>query len=106
MRRLNSLINSKITFEFENKKIECNEGETVAIALLVANQITFRISEKNGSARGPYCMMGGCFECLVKIDGWPNRQACMTLAKNGMKVQRQVGPPDLNSTDDAKSNAS
>jgi len=29
------------------------------------------------SERGPYCMMGICFDCLAEIDGMPNRQSCM-----------------------------
>ena len=103
MRHLNPPKTEKIQFEFENKKIDCNEGETVALALLVANEIIFRISPQSSSSRGPYCMMGGCFECLVEIDGWPNRQACMILARNGMKVQRQIGPISLSSSNDSVS---
>jgi len=34
-------------------------------------------------------MMGACFDCLVEIDGVPNRQACMTPARDGMRVKRQ-----------------
>ncbi len=44
-----------------------------------------------GSARGPYCMMGVCFDCLVEIDGEGNRQACMIEARDGMVVKRQMG---------------
>jgi NADH dehydrogenase/NADH:ubiquinone oxidoreductase subunit G len=36
-------------------------------------------------------MMGICFECLVEIDGVPNRQACMVAAEPGMVVRRQDG---------------
>jgi predicted molibdopterin-dependent oxidoreductase YjgC len=36
-------------------------------------------------------MMGVCFECLVEIDGVPNRQACMVVAEAGMVVRCQVG---------------
>jgi len=31
-------------------------------------------------------MSGACFECLVDIDGTPNRQACMTPVAAGMSV--------------------
>lgn len=34
-------------------------------------------------------MMGTCFECLVEIDGEPNRQACLTLVREGMDIKRQ-----------------
>jgi NADH dehydrogenase/NADH:ubiquinone oxidoreductase subunit G len=36
-------------------------------------------------------MMGACFECLVEIDGEPNRQACMTPVTEGMKVRPMKG---------------
>jgi predicted molibdopterin-dependent oxidoreductase YjgC len=36
-------------------------------------------------------MIGHCFECLVEIDGVGNRQACLTLVREGMRVRRQNG---------------
>ena len=45
--------------------------------------------------RAPYCMIGVCFDCLMKIDGEPNRQACLVTVKEGMKIERQVGVPEL-----------
>ena len=37
--------------------------------------------------------MGACFECLVEIDGQPNRQACMTRVAPGMQIATQRGAP-------------
>ena len=42
-----------------------------------------------GERRAPFCMMGTCFECLVEIDGQPNRQACLTIVREGMDIKRQ-----------------
>ena len=36
---------------------------------------------------GVLCGMGVCYECLVTVDGAPNRQACMTRVRAGMKVE-------------------
>lgn len=36
-------------------------------------------------------MMGVCFECLVCIDGEPNRQACMVTLREGMHIETQDG---------------
>ena len=36
-------------------------------------------------------MMGVCFDCLLVIDGQPNRQACQIVVGAGMKVRRQKG---------------
>jgi NADH dehydrogenase/NADH:ubiquinone oxidoreductase subunit G len=35
--------------------------------------------------------MGVCFDCLVKIDGDANRQACMTTVRDGMRIETQRG---------------
>jgi sarcosine oxidase subunit alpha len=31
--------------------------------------------------------MGICFECLVAIDGVGNRQACMVVVRDGMRIE-------------------
>jgi predicted molibdopterin-dependent oxidoreductase YjgC len=71
-------------------------GDTVAVALLVAGNAIFRTTPISGAPRGPYCMMGACFECLVGIDGRANQQACMIEVAQGMRVNTQRGamPPD------------
>ncbi|MDW6023217.1 (2Fe-2S)-binding protein [Mesorhizobium sp. BAC0120] len=38
--------------------------------------------------RGLYCGMGVCFECLVMVDGRPER-ACITPVREGMAVEVQ-----------------
>ncbi|MDR2451729.1 MAG: (2Fe-2S)-binding protein [Candidatus Accumulibacter sp.] len=48
-----------------------------------------------GQPRGPFCLSGVCFECLVEIDGIPNRQACLTPVAPGMKVALGVPPEAL-----------
>jgi predicted molibdopterin-dependent oxidoreductase YjgC len=40
-------------------------------------------------------MMGVCFDCLIEIDGVPNRQACLTAAVDGMVIRRQRGARQL-----------
>ena len=80
-----------IIFYFEDKLFTAVDGDNVAAALLRVGKIQFRTDEKN-NARGPYCMMGVCFECLVEIDGRSNQQACQTMLLNGMHVRRQVAP--------------
>ena len=71
--------------------VELRRGETVAAALFLAGFTVGRTTPVTGSPRGPYCMMGVCFDCLVEIDGEGNRQACMIEARDGMVVKRQMG---------------
>ena len=90
MRRVEKKTGKTITFYFEDKKIKCYEDDTIASALLASGEIIFRHSSVNATGRGPYCMMGICYECLLKINGFPNQQACMTKVKAGMRVTKQI----------------
>ncbi|MEF2074713.1 (2Fe-2S)-binding protein [Consotaella aegiceratis] len=86
---------ARLSFSFEGQTIDAAEGDSVAAALLAADERIFRTTPVSDSERGPFCMMGVCFDCLVEIDGVPNRQACMTLVEPGMKVRRQRGASEV-----------
>lgn len=72
--------------------MQAPEGMNLAAALLSNGEATFRESPVTGAPRGPFCLMGACFECLVEIDGKPNRQACMVDVAENMDVRRQRRP--------------
>ena len=84
-------ITDPVEFEFEGETITASTGETLAAALLAAGIVALRETAADGEARGPWCMIGNCFECLVEIDGEPNRQACLVEVRAGMSVRRQRG---------------
>lgn len=67
-------------------------GDSVAATLIGAGHADCRTTPVSGSARGPYCLMGVCFDCLVEIDGRPNQQGCMIEVHAGMQIVRQQGP--------------
>ena len=67
-------------------------GDTLAAALLAAGRLATRRTPVSGAPRGPYCMMGTCFECQVQIDG-ATVQACMTPVSEGMSVRTIQGLP-------------
>ena len=90
-RRLHDLDKRSVTIDFEGEILKVGEHETVAAALLAAGSDYSRTTPVSRSPRLPFCMMGVCFECLVEIDGVPNRQACMEAVRSGMKVRRQDG---------------
>ena len=94
-RRISKPKTDPITLDFEGQSIYAQPGETVAAALLAAGIVEFRTTPEKGNERGPFCMMGTCFECLVVIDGQPNRQACQVLVEPGMKVRRQRGAVEV-----------
>jgi len=82
----------RIVFQYEGRPVEAQEGDTVATALLAAGAGATRSTAASGSPRDAYCMMGVCFECLVEVDGVPNRQGCLVAVADGMRVRRQQGP--------------
>jgi len=78
-----------VSIIFEVKNLDVEIGQTVASAILVGGNMVFRSSVVSGQPRGPYCMMGVCFECLIEIDGIPNQRACMIPVREAMKIKRQ-----------------
>lgn len=90
-RRLPDPATAILTFDFEGTAFEAREGDSVAAALLAHGVLVFRTTPVSGSPRGPWCLIGECHECLVEIDGEPNRQACMVEVRAGMRVRRQHG---------------
>lgn len=94
-RRLPDLAGEKITFVVDGVSVVARSGDTVAAALLAAGFDEFRSMPASRTQRGPYCMMGVCFDCLVTIDGVGNRQSCLVPVTQGMRVERQNGARDI-----------
>ena len=78
----------EIMFEFDNRPVKAQDGQTIAEALL-SNGITTLRKTRNGAERGVYCAMGVCYECRAIVDGTPNTRTCMTAVTQGCKVQTQ-----------------
>jgi len=76
---------------FDGQPVVARPGDTVAAALIAAGIHAWREAPRTGALRGPFCMMGACYDCMVVIDGQPNRQACMTAVADGMVVTLQKG---------------
>lgn len=80
-----------VNLHFDGRTIQAPVGCSVAAALLANGVTTFRTTPLSGAPRAPYCMMGACFDCLVEIDGQPNRQSCLVAVTEGMQVSTQAG---------------
>jgi NADH dehydrogenase/NADH:ubiquinone oxidoreductase subunit G len=63
------------------------QGANLAAALLAAGVPVFRDTPISGAPRGPFCMMGACFDCLIEIEG-TTRQACMIEVTDGLEITR------------------
>ena len=83
------------TFTFQGREITARKGETVAAAL--HNRGVFELSRSGdkGRGRGLFCSIGKCSSCLMKVDGVPNVRTCITMAREGMEVEKQDGFPKI-----------
>lgn len=93
--RLPDLAGAPVEFMLDGESRTARAGDSVAAALLAAGRLACRSTPASGAPRGPYCLMGVCFECLVTIDGRANQQGCMIAIAPGMRVETQRGPRAL-----------
>ena len=88
-----------LTIWFEGQPLPAAEGESIAAAMLAAGIHVTRSTAISGAPRGPYCMMGACFDCLAVVDGRAGVQTCMTPVRDGMQVARQHGARTIGGTE-------
>lgn len=86
------------SLDFDGAAVPAHPGDTVASALIAAGELMTSRSPKYRRPRGAYCLLGDCGTCLVRIDGEPNVRACLTPARDGMRVASQNSYGDLDPT--------
>lgn len=79
-----------ISLTMNGKTVSAHVGETIATVLLAEGITTFNLT-RSGKPRGPYCNMGTCFECQVKVASagskiWRWVRACMQPVEAGMLI--------------------
>ena len=74
-----------ITIFINEKPTKAMSGETAAAVLLREN-IHAVHTAPNGEPRGPYCMMGVCFDCMIILENGQSEQACQIDATEGLKI--------------------
>ena len=77
---------TKVFITVNGIRTEAFSGETIHAALLAAGFVKLRVSKSSAGERGAFCGMGVCYECLVTVNGRPNRRACMTIVREGMEI--------------------
>ena len=90
-----------LEFTFDGRRMVARDGDSLAVALSANGVEAFRETPVSGAKRGPYCLMGVCFDCLVLVDGVGNRQACLTSVRQGMVVETQHGARNVDSLEKA-----
>jgi sarcosine oxidase subunit alpha len=84
-----------IEFEFDGKKVDALEGDTIGSALHASGRKVLSRSFKYHRPRGLMCCAGQCPNCLVDVDGWPGVRACTEPVMPGMKVAHMNASPSL-----------
>jgi predicted molibdopterin-dependent oxidoreductase YjgC len=87
-----------VRIEVDGKPIDAFEGEPVAAALMAAGKTIFRYTRKRREARGVFCAIGQCTDCMMTVDGVPDVRTCITAVRDGMKIQTQFGSGEFGST--------
>jgi len=82
-----------VVIEYNGRRINGFEGDTIASAMLAAGVDVFSRSFKYHRRRGLLCCEGHCPNCMMNVDGSPNVRACMEPARNGMQVTHQNAWP-------------
>ena len=61
-------------------------GENLAAVLMAGGVLALRWSPRLKGARGVFCLMGVCQECLVRVNG-TLLQACLVRVKDGLTIE-------------------
>lgn len=90
-RKLHEPDRGAVRIDIDGVPAVAEPGESVAAVLLRQAETWSRLTPVTRSKRGPYCMMGVCFDCLAEVDGVASIQTCLKPVCDGMRVVRQIG---------------
>ncbi len=82
-----------LVFEYNGRRIDACEGDTVASALMASGVDILSRSFKYHRPRGHLCGEGHCPNCMMNVDGSPNVRICSEKVCNGMVVKHQNAIP-------------
>ncbi|TCN22122.1 2Fe-2S iron-sulfur cluster protein [Sinorhizobium americanum] len=74
-----------VDITFDGVPISGHDGESLAVALMRAGHLHLRDAPEDGGARGVFCCMGLCQECVVRIDGMVV-ESCRSTVAPGLAV--------------------
>lgn len=80
----------RVAITVNGRALSLPDGAPLAAALLAEGLLAFDGSARFHAPRGPLCLMGSCFQCLVTIDGVPNQRACRATVRAGMRIELTV----------------
>jgi D-hydroxyproline dehydrogenase subunit gamma len=75
-----------VRFTFAGREVAGHPGESVGVALMRAGVTVLRHGPGDGGARGMFCGMGLCQECVVQVAG-RRVEACRLPVAEGLVVE-------------------
>lgn len=83
----------RVTVRCGDRDLSLRDGANLAAELLATGVMPFRYTPVSGAPRGPFCMMGACFDCLIEVGG-TTRQACLMEVAAGLEIILPKGRRD------------
>lgn len=84
-------IGKTVAISVDGKEFRADEGEPIAAALMANGIRKLRRTRKNHEARGVFCGIGRCTDCIMIVNGVPNIRTCITPVRAGMVIETQRG---------------
>jgi len=78
-----------VKLNYDGKQVVAYPNETVAAALYAAGVVAFTRSSYLHRPRGPFCMIGKCSQCMMRVDGVPHVRTCILPVDDGMIVESE-----------------
>lgn len=70
----------------DGRPVQALPGQSIGAALHAAGVRSWRRTRFGGRPRGLFCGIGVCFDCLISVNGAPERRACLLEARPGDAV--------------------
>ena len=71
----------------DGHSLQAERGRPLGAVLHQAIGPALRRDGRSGAARGLFCGMGVCFDCLVTVNGRQGVRACVTPVVEGMRIE-------------------
>ena len=81
--------NEMVTVTVDGMPLQVKAGSMIAAALLANGIRVNRYTLKKHEARGAFCGIGQCTDCVMIVNGQKNVRTCITPVEEGMVIETQ-----------------
>ena len=82
-------VREEVTVILDGVPVKVEKGQMIAAALLEKGIRINRYTRKNHEARGIFCGIGQCTDCVMVVNGQRNVKTCITPVEEGMVIETQ-----------------